>query len=359
MENGLVNLINRLPEDKFRHAIICLTESTAFSSRISRSGVEIHEIHKRPGQDWLSLVTVYRLLCRLKPAIVHTRNLAAIEYQLCALLAGVRHRIHGEHGWDVFDPDGGNVKYQWLRRIVGMVIHRFIPLSLQLEHYLLDRVGIAPGKISRICNGVDTQVFYPRSGSKTLIEGCHVDLDGKIAIGTVGRMHGVKDQLTLVRAFIAACKQSSEFSARAVLVVVGDGPLRQPALQLLAERGVADQTWLPGERSDVAEILRNLDIFVLPSQSEGISNTILEAMASGLPVIATAVGGNPELVVDGECGRWVEKQNPEAMATALLELTLDDDKRKSWGNAARQRAEREFSIDTMVARYRQVYEQLL
>ena len=89
LENGLVNIVNKLPATNYRHAIICLTESTDFSQRICRPDVEIFELHKRPGQDWRSFISVYRLLKQLRPAIVHTRNLAAIEYQVCALLACV------------------------------------------------------------------------------------------------------------------------------------------------------------------------------------------------------------------------------------------------------------------------------
>lgn len=356
LENGLVNLINRLPEDRYRHTIVCLTESTDFRRRIQRRDVDIYEIHKRAGQDFGSFVKVYRLLSALKPAIVHTRNLAAIEYQVCAFLAGVPYRVHGEHGWDVFDPEGCNVKYQWLRRLLGVLIHRFVPLSRHLEDYLLTRVGIAADKVSRICNGVDTKVFYPRDGARQIPDGCDLDLRDKIVMGTVGRMHGVKDQLTLVRAFVIACAQSAQFAERGRLFLIGDGPLRQPASELLAASGLLDKAWLPGERGDVAALLRSLDIFVLPSQAEGISNTILEAMASGLPIIATRVGGNPELVLDGETGYLVEKENAEAMAKALLELVNDDRKRAAFAEEAYRRAQREFSIDGMVARYQQVYD---
>ncbi|QPK65693.1 TIGR03088 family PEP-CTERM/XrtA system glycosyltransferase [Methylomonas sp. LL1] len=356
LENGLVNLINRLPAERYRHAIICLTDSTDFSLRIQRPDVIVYEIHKKPGQDWGSFVKIYRLLKQIKPQIVHTRNLAAIEYQLCAVLAGVRYRVHGEHGWDVFDPEGNNVKYQWLRRLFGLLIHRFIPLSRQLQNYLQNKVGIAAGKISRICNGVDTQVFYPEGAARQTPDGCPLDLGSKLAIGTVGRMHGVKDQLTLVKAFIAACQQSVVFSERACLVLIGDGPLREEAIDLLKASGLADKAWLPGERNDIAQILRSLDLFVLPSKAEGISNTLLEAMATGLPIIATNVGGNPELVLEGQTGYLVEKENPIAMAAAMLEMIMDDERRKQFGAAAYQRARREFSIDSMVASYQQVYD---
>lgn len=356
LENGLVNIINKLPEDQYRHAIICLTDSTDFSRRIKRQDVAVYRMHKRPGQDWASFYKVYRLLKQLRPAVVHTRNLAAIEYQLCALLAGVPYRVHGEHGWDVFDPDGSNRKYRWLRRALGIIIHRFIPLSQHLQAYLIDKVGIAESKVTRICNGVDTEIFYPRNGARQTSEACPLALENKLVIGTVGRMHGVKDQITLVKAFIDACAKSTEFSERARLFLVGDGPLREQAAALLSSNQLIDKAWLPGERNDIAAILRSLDIFVLPSKTEGISNTILEAMSSGLPVIATRVGGNPELVVDGQTGYLLEKEDIAGLSGIMRDLVADDDKRRRFGTAACQRIADEFSIDSMVDRYRQVYD---
>ena len=356
LENGLVNLINRLPSESYRHAIVCLTDSTDFSKRIQRQDIAIYEIHKKPGQDWGSFFKVYKLFKQIKPAIVHTRNLAAIEYQICALLAGVAYRVHGEHGWDVYDPDGNNVKYQWLRRLLNPIIHRFIPLSQHLQYYLLIKVGVSPNKITRICNGVDIKIFYPAIGNKPIPDACPLVTNNKVLIGTVGRMHGVKDQLTLVRAFILACQQSEGFSARSRLILVGDGPLREQAQLLLTQAGLTEQCWLAGERHDIAEILRCLDIFVLPSKSEGISNTILEAMASGLPVIATDVGGNPELVLNQQTGFLVEKENPVAMAEVMMELAMNDEKRKQFSQASLQRAQEHFSIDSMVIRYQTLYD---
>lgn len=356
LENGLVNIINRMPENSYRHAIICLTENAEFGQRLLRKDVAIYEIHKRTGQDWASFPKVYRLLKQLNPEIVHTRNLAAMEYQLCAFFAGVPFRIHGEHGWDVFDPDGNNVKYQWLRRLLGLSVHRFIPLSRQLEDYLCNKVGIPERKIRRICNGVDTKTFFPRSGKRPIPVGCSLNLDRKVVIGTVGRMHGVKDQLTMVKAYIHACRQSPEFLRSTALILIGDGPLRGEALSLLDADGLSGNAWLPGARSDIPEILRSLDIFVLPSKAEGISNTILEAMATGLPVIATRVGGNSELVRDGETGCLVQKENMSEMAEALLILVEDNGKRRRFALAAHQRALKEFSLEGMVGRYQQVYD---
>src|SRR5207237_9166164 len=135
--------------------------------------------------------------------------------------------------------------------------------------------------------------------------------------GTVGRMQEVKDQLTLARAFVELLQRSPQAATRLRLVMVGDGPLRKQVADILNQAGWGALAWLPGERDDVPQIMRGFDLFVLPSLAEGISNTILEAMASGLPVVATSVGGNAELVESGRTGQLVPRSDPEAMAHAI------------------------------------------
>ncbi len=357
LENGVVNLINNMPSDKYRHAIICLTTSTDFQSRLNRDNVDIYQLHKQSGQDWKSFVRLYRLLKEIQPSIFHTRNLGAIEYQISAFLAHIKFRVHGEHGWDVFDPRGETKKYQWIRRVLNLFIHQFIPLSKELEEYLLNKVGISPKKISRICNGVDTNIFYPSNGKKQPLVDCPFAFNKQeIYIGCVGRMHGVKDQLTLVRAFIKVLKDFPELKKKARLILIGEGPLRPKAEQLLADENLQEIVWLPGKRDDIADIMRCLDIFVLPSAAEGISNTILEAMATGLPVIATNVGGNPELVIEGETGSLVEKQNPIMMAQCLANYLENNMMREQQGHNARQRVMEQFSLNKMVTSYLEVYD---
>jgi sugar transferase (PEP-CTERM/EpsH1 system associated) len=359
LENGVVNLINRLPAERYRHAVVCLTDATDFRRRIARPDVGVHELHRRPGNDLRQPVALFRLFRALRPAIVHSRNLAALESQIPAWLAGVPARVHSEHGWDVFDPDGTSRKYEWVRRAHRPFVHRFVGLSQQIVAYLHDRVGVPPARLVHICNGVDTLTFAPPPGGKEPIAGCPFEPGRLLLIGTVGRMHGVKDQLNLTRAFLRLIETDPAAAAQARLVMVGDGPLRAQAAALLESRGAGALAWLPGERADIPDVLRGLDLFVLPSQAEGISNTILEAMASGLPVVATAVGGNPELVVDGECGWLVPPSNPAAMAEALAAYVHDRAMLRAHGAAARRRAELQFGIDTMVRRYQDLYDGLL
>jgi sugar transferase (PEP-CTERM/EpsH1 system associated) len=358
LENGLVNLINHLPEDKYRHAIVCLTEATEFKQRLGFK-VPIYELGKKAGHDFGLYLRLWRLFREIEPTIVHTRNLAALECQLPAYLAGVPIRIHGEHGWDVFDPQGRNRKYLWLRRAFRPFIHRYVPLSREIEDYLVHRVKVPPAKIVRICNGVDTKLFHPPTSGREPIPGCPFTDSELVLIGTVGRMHGVKDQPTLVRAFIAMLESCPELKAKARLILVGDGPLRAECRNLLAQAGFSDLAWLPGERDDIPSVLRGLDIFVLPSQAEGISNTILEAMATGLPVIATDVGGNWELIESGVNGTLVPPADPSSLAKALIDYLRNVRLRAVHGRTGRQIAEARFSLAAMVGAYRAAYEDLL
>ena len=359
LENGLVNVINRIPEDRYRHVIISFHDYTDFRNRIKNPNVEVHVLHKHPGKDLRLYWKLWRLFQHLKPDIVHTRNLATLESQLPALLAGVPYRIHGEHGRDIHDLDGTSRKYQLLRRLFRPLIHRYIALSLDLKRYLQDRIGVPECKIFHICNGVDTERFTPASAqTRSVLPGDFSAAD-KVVLGTVGRMEAVKDQITLVNAFVRLVQEYPGGRERLRLVMVGDGALRGAAESILEQAGLEQIAWLPGERDDVPELLSAMDVFVLPSLAEGISNTILEAMASGLPVVATDVGGNYELVDQGTTGFLVPRADPVALAAAIRSYVDDPDLRRRHGENARKRCENEFSIETMVQRYRDIYDELL
>jgi sugar transferase (PEP-CTERM/EpsH1 system associated) len=357
LENGVVNLINYLPADRYRHVVIALTEaSESFRARLHNPAIPVYALHKREGHDLGLYRRCWVLLRQLQPAIVHTRNLAALEMQLPAWLAGVRARVHGEHGWDR-DPTQMNPRQHRLRRWLRPWISHYIALSGEIADYLETRISVAPARISRIINGVDSQRFHPGLDRSPLPAGFAPP--GTLVIGTVGRLEKVKNQPNLVRAFIRLVETVPEARQRLRLVIVGEGSLRAEIESLLNEAGLRDLAWLPGARNDVPEWLRTLDLFVLPSQAEGISNTILEAMACGLPVVATAVGGNAELVVDGETGRLVPANDPEALALAIRESGDNPERMRAQGAAGRQRVEERFSMEAMMAAYLKVYDAVL
>ncbi|MBK7673707.1 MAG: TIGR03088 family PEP-CTERM/XrtA system glycosyltransferase [Candidatus Accumulibacter sp.] len=358
LENGVVNLINHMPADTYRHVVIALTEITDFRRRIGRDDVQFFALKKAPGHAFWLYPRLFRLFRELRPVIVHSRNLAALEVVLPAWAAGVPVRIHGEHGRDVGDLDGSNRKYQWLRRCYRPFVTHYIALSRDLEQYLTSRVGILPRKVSQIYNGVDTLRFSPAE-TRQPIAGCPFSDPMCCLIGTVGRMQVVKNQTALAEAFIRVLKTFPQLASRLRLVMIGNGPLRAQAQALLDQAGVAELAWLPGERDDVPEILRRLDCFVLPSLAEGVSNTILEAMASALPVIATDVGGNGELVESGRTGELVKPADVDAMAQKIAAYAIEPRWARAAGAAGRAVVERRFSLEAMTQGYQDLYDRLL
>jgi sugar transferase (PEP-CTERM/EpsH1 system associated) len=360
LENGIVNLVNRMPEASWRHAIVALTQvSENFRARLSRSDVETVSLDKPPGHGVRVYPQLYGYFRRRRPAIVHTRNLAALEAVVPAWAARVPVRIHGEHGRDINDVDGTRLRYRLVRRLYRPFVHRYVALSRDLERYLVQGVGVPAGRVRHVYNGVDTARFRPGPAGRAAIEGGPFNDPRWFVVGTVGRMEPVKDQANLVRAFLRAAAGAGEAAARLRLVLVGDGPQRGELEALLRAGGLADRAWFAGERADVPALLQGLDAFVLPSLAEGISNTLLEAMASGLPVVATRVGANGDLMEDGVTGALVPRADSAALAAMILRYAEDRALARRQGRAGRQVVERRFSIDHMIADYEDMYRQAL
>jgi len=359
LENGLVNLINAMPPARYRHAIVCLTDYTGFRERIRDKQIPIIALYKKEGHDLGVYVRLWRVLRHLRPAIVHTRNLSGLEYLVLAAMTRIPGRIHGEHGRDIYDLDGTNTKYILLRRATKPFVQHYIAVSVDLAEWLVHTVGADRRRVTQISNGVDIQRFAPRVGPRPPLGPEGFASQDTLVVGTVGRMHEVKDQLTLVRAFLHILATVPQAHVWLRLVIIGDGPLREEARQLLQAARAESLAWLPGERQDSPDIMRALDVFALPSLREGLSNTILEAMASGLPVVATCVGGNPELVEEGHTGQLVPPADPVAMAAALSVYSRDRGLAVRHGLAGRQRVKSHFSMVAMVNSYLAVYDAVL
>jgi sugar transferase (PEP-CTERM/EpsH1 system associated) len=358
LENGLINIINRTPPSRYRHAIVCLSHYSDFRERLADRGVPVIALGKRPGKDPMIYLRLWRLFRTLSPDVVHTRNLAGLDSVIPAWAAGVGVRVHGEHGWDMHDLYGRSRKYTLYRRICRPFVTRYIAVSRDLQRWLHDTVHVPPDRVEHICNGVDTTKFRPANSGRSILPPGFAPANA-IVIGTVGRLQSVKDQVTLARAFGALVSARSELRDRLRLVVVGDGPALTDIRRPLQDAGVEALTWLAGARTDVADLMRAMDVFVLPSLNEGISNTILEAMASGLPVIATRVGGNPELIVEGTNGELFAPRDVEALTSELTRYVVDEARRRAHGEQGRRRALEHFSLDGMVERYLNTYDALL
>ncbi|MFT7266027.1 MAG: sugar transferase (PEP-CTERM/EpsH1 system associated) [Halioglobus sp.] len=359
LENGLVNIINRMPAHRYRHAIICLTDADDFASRITIQGVQVVQLHKKPGHDIRVYWCLWKTLRSLRPAIVHSRNLAALEMQAIAFfLPGVK-CVHGEHGRDMHDLDGSNRKYNLLRKVLQPLIHRYIAVSKDLSCWLEAVVGIRSDKIQHIYNGVDTDRFFPVNQKNDKLAIPNFLDEDSIVIGAVGRLAEVKNQRCLIQAVDLILKAHPELAGSLKVILVGDGPMSNELHQLVETLALSNAIWLPGDRQDIPELLQLMDIFVLPSLAEGISNTVLEAMATGLPIVATNVGGNPELVEEGHNGLLVEVDDPQQLADALYLLLSDQNLRKKMGGNSLEKVRKVFNWENTVSGYMSVYDNAL
>jgi sugar transferase (PEP-CTERM/EpsH1 system associated) len=351
LENVIVQLINRLPADQFEHVVLSLTTISDFKNRITQPGVRFIELHKPPGHAIPLYPRIYKLLRELKPDVVHTCNLAALEITPLAWLARVPLRVHAEHGWDAHDPQGQNPRYQRLRKFYKPFVSHYVAVSKDLDDYLAQRIGVPASHRSLIANGVDTDTFAPRVGPAVAVPGCPFVPGQHWLVGTVGRLQTVKNQPLLARAFVRLLREHPEMAERARLLIVGEGPLRAEVEAILEQGGASHLAWLPGGRSDIPDVLRMLDCFVLPSETEGTSCTLQEAMSCGLPCIATAVGGTPELLALGRAGVLIKPGNADALADALARSVTNPDEARQMGRAARELALSSFGMAGMVRQY--------
>ncbi len=354
VENGVVNLVNRLPAERYRFAIVTLRPVWSLRARIRRPGVPCLSVGKREGNDPLLPLRLSLLFRRLGPALVHTRNWSTIEGVFAARLAGVPGVVHGEHGVNADEVPVMKRRRVAGRRILYRLADRIVAVSDSLLQGILRRVGPARGKVTVIENGVDTERFRVRRSRRPFRIRLGLPARGRW-IGSVGRLDPVKGYPVLVRAFARLRPLRPDLR----LVIVGEGPAREPLLDLARDLGGGDRVILPGPREAPEEVYPAFDVFALPSRSEGLSNTLLEAGASGLPLVATRVGGNLRVVEEGVTGRLVPAGDAEALAAALGEILDHPPLRRRMGRAARLRTEEHFGLPRMIRAYDSLYRDVL
>ena len=344
MEKGVATLV-RNASPNVEHIIICLTQSGEMA-RLLPPDTEIIELKKSPGNSACFLWQLSKKLKQLNPDIVHTRNWAGTDGIIAARLAGIRSVVHSEHGFGSENPTGMNSRRIWLHKWLSRWVKEYICVSTPLKKWLIEQVGVRR-PVTQIYNGVDTEVYRPDPGMRMRRK---LGISQKaFVIGIVASLNAIKEHPTLIEAFKVLRRQESE----SILLIVGNGPERSK-LESLAGHGV----FFLGNREDVSEVMRALDVFVLSSVNEGISNTILEAMATELPVVASNVGGNPELTVDGVTGRLFPSGDIEALASELLAYSKSSGLRLRHGSQGGDRAVAHFSIKAMVESYETVWERV-
>ena len=343
LENGVVNVVNQLAADRFRSSVCCLKQSGEFAARM-HPDVPVYEMNWQSGNDLLLPFRLARLFRRTRPDIVHTRNAESFYYGfLAAKLAGIRCIVHSEHGRTFQDRP---LRFR-IQRWFSTYTQGLFAVSHQLKSDLVRFIGIPEQRITVLYNGVDLERF--KAGMRTSADDVLAFEEKKLIIGSVGRLVPVKDFALLLQAVALLSRQDL------IVVLVGDGPERAALEALSASLGIERQVRFTGHSDDVRSLLTRFDIFVLPSLSEGMSNTLLEAMASGVACVASNVGGNPELVTHGESGFLFPCGDVASLTSYLKQLCDDAALRSRFGNAGRTRAHKDFSGGAMIARYEKFY----
>lgn len=317
LENVIVQLIHSLPRKSFRHTVIALADiDPDFAQRVEGPPTQLFSLNKPPGQPFFLYPRFYRLLRRLRPDVLHSCNLAALEFMPIAALAGVPLRIHSEHGMDIGELRGKAFRYGILRRLYSPFVSAYVAVS-NGQAAMLKRIAPARATVHLIHNGVDVDAFRPRKSNDPLPSDFPFLPGSDWIVGTVGRQVDIKNPLLLVDAFIAFTRSEYAHGRRPRLVMVGDGDLHNLIAKRMRAAGMEEDLWLPGARADIADIMRSLDCFVLPSLSEATSCTLLEAMASALPIVATDVGGTAAVLAYGQCGALIPSGDAVALGDAL------------------------------------------
>lgn len=355
MESVALTVIERT-RDTYDHVVVCLRDAGAQADRARAAGVAVHALGKQPGKDPAAYLRLVRRLRALAPDIVHTYNIGAVDIAIWARLAGCRCIVHAEHGRDAADPSGNNRKYRWLRRAMAPLIRYFVPVSVDIERWMRHSLRLPASRIRLITNGIDTTRFAPAEN-----EPRPSPLDGLAPhtrlIGSIGRLDPVKGFDTLIEA-MARLRDDARVP-ETHLVIVGEGPERAALEQRIARLGLGDRVSLLGQRADTPAILGALDVYVCSSIAEGIALTLLEAMAAARPIVATAVGGNPELIEEHTTGRLVPSGRPQAIADAVSALLVTPDAGAALGTAAREKAVAHYSVAAMIEGYRRLYDDVL
>jgi sugar transferase (PEP-CTERM/EpsH1 system associated) len=347
----LVIQLARQLADRFQPLVCCLDNAGQWAPEIQRAGVEVIALERRPGFHPSLGRKLARIAADRDVRILHCHHYSPFVYGAIAMACrpGLR-VVYTEHGRLSDAPP--TRKRRLVNPCLGLLPDRIYAVSRDLRAHMIAE-GLPARRIDVIHNGIEpgrTPAENDRRAARV-----HLGIpDASFVVGTVARLDQVKDLRTLIAAF----RNLSRTIADARLVVIGDGPERAALREAAHDAGVADRVVLAGYRSDAREMLAAFDVFANSSISEGVSLTILEAMAASLPVVATAVGGTPEVVLEQETGLLVSPRDPERMATALRAMAGAPAFRRSLGAAGRRRVETFFTLERMVQAYEQAYTEL-
>lgn len=362
MEFGVMKLVNGLAKTSIRSSIVCIRSRLVAAKQILHPEIPVFELHKPPGRDLRSVMRLAALLRKERIDVLHSHNWPTYFYSvMAAKLARVPILLHGEHGREAQAQSGRRTRLcSWL----AYGVTHFVTVSEELARTLAVSWNVRPERISCIPNGVNLDLFGQAAGARSLRRDLQLTPECPVLMN-IGRLVPVKDHPTLLRAFALVLKARPD----ARLLIIGGkagsegkhyaaAEVQHRIDALVKSLGIEHAVRLTDTRQDVADLLAMCQVYVNSSAFEGMSNTILEAMASGRPVVATAVGGNPELVQDGVTGYLVPSGDSHAMAQRILTLLDDPAQAAAFGRSARQAVEHRHSMAGMIEAYRTLYQEL-
>lgn len=348
-ERVISNLAASLDPRRYR-AVLCLFRPGWIQERSENRGIRTFIIPTHGMTDWRWALQFKRLLRQERVDLIHAHEFDAnVQGTFVAAMSGIPlvATVHGKnYFWERFRR---RLAYRWVSRRATMVA-----VSQNLKQFIVEKVGISPGRIEVLYNGVGA---LPHCDGVD-VDNCKRELglpEIHQIVGVVGNLYPVKGHQYLIDAIpsiLMTCPNTS-------FVFAGRGELEAELKSRVHRLGVEARVFFLGLRQDIQTILAMLDVFVLPSLSEGLSMAILEAMIAGKPVVATHVGGNPELVLDGETGFLVPPRDSQALASSLVTLLTNRQQAAQFSEKGKCRAEGQFSLQTMVCAYQSLYDKCL
>ncbi|HZU37761.1 MAG TPA: GT4 family glycosyltransferase PelF [Gemmataceae bacterium] len=340
--------------ESYRFVFVCLDDLGKLGEELRKDGFPVHVLGRRPGLDWRCAWRLGRLLRREQVALIHAHQYTPFLYALLARIVYRRPPIlfleHGRHY-----PDQPRRKRRIANRLLPRRSDRIVAVGEAVRQALIDIEGFPPERVARIYNGIDLSAYEDNNLQR---QQTRRDLGAEsedVLIALVARLDYLKDHATAIRTMARLAPRCP----RAKLLLVGEGPQRPHIEEAIRALNVSTQVQLLGYRRDIPQVLAAADIFLLTSISEGIPLTVIEAMAAGLPVVATRVGGLAEVVEEGRSGWLVPTGDDAALAEALEKLARDPAKRAEMGKQGRTRALDLFSESRMVAEYDALYRRML
>jgi glycosyltransferase involved in cell wall biosynthesis len=338
----------------FRFTFVCLDELGPLGEELRAEGFLIHVLGRRPGVDLGCSRRLARFLREQNVDLLHCHQYSPFFYGICARLLCRRPPVlFTEHGRP--HPDFPRRKRIVANRLLLERRDRVISVGQAVRQALVANEGIPADRVAVICNGVNLAQPAACHGRRDEVRR-ELNLGSNdLVLLHVARLHPIKDHATALR--MLALMLGRQPNSR--LILAGEGPEREIIQRHIAELGIGQKVRLLGVRSDVPRLLAAADIAILTSLNEGIPLTLIEAMAAGLPVVATNVGGVGEIVKDGVSGFLAAAADPAALAGKALLLATDPELRSRMGESGRARAHALFSEARMLAEYRHLYEEML